>query len=71
MFLQQVDVDYVLVCTGIEPNTSIGSASGITVADGPPGGFVADSELNVAPNVWVVCYRCFRIPAHFPLLCDM
>ena len=49
----QIHADHIVFCVGIEPDTRLAPASGLSVA--PVGGFVANKELLAAKNIWVVC----------------
>ncbi|VDO35056.1 unnamed protein product [Haemonchus placei] len=43
--------DYVIVCVGIEPDTSVAEASGLEI-DSRLGGVAADAELRVQSDIW-------------------
>lgn len=55
----QIKADHAVVAVGLEPNTQLGTSSGLELHE-EMGGFLVNAELEARSNLWVVSIFLIR-----------
>jgi hypothetical protein len=53
LFILQIYADHAVIAVGLEPNTQLGTSSGLELHE-EMGGFLVNAELEARSNLWVV-----------------